>query len=83
MANAAPITSAPLRVLDSCNPYAKSYRAPVLAEVESFLKRRQMHPTNFGECALGDPNLVRQLREGRDPRSKTVEIIRRFMRGDD
>lgn len=82
MANTAPITGAPSRAPDSRNPYAKSYRAPILDEVERFLKRRRMHPTNFGECALGDPNLVRQLREGRDPRSKTVEILRRFMNGE-
>lgn len=81
MANTAPIMGAPSRAPISNNPYFRSYRAPILGEVEDFLRRTGVTATQFGEEALGDPGLVRQLREGRDPRSKTVAIIRRYMEG--
>lgn len=46
-----------------------------MAEVEGFLSRSGMAPTRFGQDAVGDPNLVRNLREGRSPSLKTVERV--------
>lgn len=55
------------------------YVAPVLIEVERWLKRTGIAPTRFGKLAVGDPNLVFDLRAGRDPSSKTAARIRAFM----
>lgn len=56
-----------------------SYTAPVLLEVERWLKGRDMTATQFGRASIGDPNLVGDLRSGRDPSSRTVARIRAFM----
>jgi len=55
------------------------YVAPVLLEVERWLKRHDLTATQFGKAAIGDPGLVGDLREGRDPSSRTVARIRAFM----
>jgi hypothetical protein len=34
-----------------------------------------MSPTRFGREAVGDPNLIAQLRDGREPRAATVQKI--------
>lgn len=59
------------------------FKAPVLAEIEQWIERRAMYPSSFGMLAIGDPNLVRDLRAGRDPSSRTVSRIRLFMQGED
>lgn len=46
-----------------------------MAEVEGFLSRSGVAPTRFGQDAIGDPNLVRNLRDGRSPSLKTVERV--------
>lgn len=53
----------------------------LLTEIEAFLARDGIgiSATRFGELALGDRHLVRQLREGRELRSKTVSKVRNFM----
>ena len=53
--------------------------AVLLDEVNSFLNRVGMAPTQFGKDAIGDPNLVRHLRAGRDPRLSTAQRVRDFM----
>lgn len=58
-----------------------NYTAPILLEVERWLKRRDVAAAKFGMLALGDPGLVFNLRAGRDPSSKTVARIRAFMDG--
>lgn len=55
------------------------YVAPILIEVERWLKRTGIAPTQFGKLSVGDPNLVFDLRAGRDPSSKTTARIRAFM----
>jgi hypothetical protein len=54
----------------------------LLKEIEAFLASDGMRisATRFGELALGDRHLVRQLREGRELRSKTAGKVRDFMR---
>lgn len=34
-----------------------------------------MSPTRFGRESIGDPNLIAQLRDGREPRSATLRRI--------
>lgn len=58
---------------------AWNYTAPVLLEVERWLKQHGVSAAKFGRQAVGDPNLVSDLRGGRDPSSKVVARIRAFM----
>jgi hypothetical protein len=51
----------------------------VLRKVEKFLRQTNMPPTKFGRLAIGDPRLVRDLRNGREPRSATVRRIEGFL----
>ncbi|RYM11014.1 hypothetical protein [Sphingobium cupriresistens] len=56
-----------------------NYTAPVLMEVERWLKQHDLPASKFGRMAVGDPNLVADLRIGRDPSSKVVARLRAFM----
>jgi hypothetical protein len=51
----------------------------LLAEVEKFLRKTGMAQTAFGDQALGDPNLVSNLRCGRELRYCTLLKVRAFM----
>lgn len=51
----------------------------ILGRVELYIKRTRTPPTRFGRDALGDPNLVFDLRDGREPRSRTVQKIEAFL----
>lgn len=53
-----------------------------LEEVEEFLAEVGMEPSVLGARAINDPNLVRQLRCGRNPNLSTVDRIRGFMRSE-
>lgn len=58
---------------------AWNYSAPILLEVERWLKQHGLSAAKFGRLAVGDPNLVSDLRGGRDPSSKVVARIRAYM----
>lgn len=47
----------------------------LLQRIERHLRARRMTPTRFGREVLGDPNLVDQLRAGRELRSATAQRI--------
>lgn len=47
----------------------------LLLRIERHLRLRRMTPTRFGRDAVGDPNLIAQLRDGRELRSATVQKI--------
>lgn len=49
------------------------------AMIDAHLKQTGMKPSRFGELATGDPNLLRDLGAGREPRRKTVSRIMEFM----
>lgn len=51
-----------------------------LAEIESFLERREMKPTTFSKAAVGDPNFVRNLRDGRVPNLDLVDRVHDFIK---
>jgi hypothetical protein len=51
----------------------------LLREVEKFLRQNEMAPTRFGREAVGDPRFVFDLRNGRDPRPRTVERVLAYL----
>jgi hypothetical protein len=55
------------------------YAAPILLEVERYLRQHSMSASRFGRLAASDPRLVSDLRKGRDPSSRTVARIRCFI----
>jgi hypothetical protein len=55
-------------------------RQILLSEINQFLEKRGMPPTVFGWEAIRDPNFVRSLRDGREPRFSTVERVLDFIK---
>lgn len=51
----------------------------VLPKIQRFLRRSGMPATKFGRLAVNDPRLVRDLRNGREPRARTVARIEAFL----
>lgn len=47
----------------------------LLQRIERHLRVRRMSPTRFGREAVGDPNLLSQIRDGRELRAATVQRI--------
>lgn len=54
--------------------------ADLLREIDAFIERHGMTPTDFGWESIGDRNLYRHLKKGRNPRFDTLDRIRAFMR---
>jgi hypothetical protein len=54
----------------------------LLREVEKFLRVNDTPPTKFGRDAMGDPRFVFDLRNGRDPRPRTVARVLAYLRED-
>lgn len=44
----------------------------LLQRIERYMRARRMSPTRFGREAVGDPNLIAQLKDGRELRTTTV-----------
>ena len=57
----------------------RSSSAAFLAEIEDFLVRARLTASAFGRAAVGDPNLVRELRQGRAPGLRLVDRARAHM----
>lgn len=51
----------------------------MLAMVQEYLTRTGLPETLFGRLAINDPQLVRDMRRGRDPRPATRARIERFI----
>ena len=51
------------------------------SRVDAFLERTGVGPTTLGRQAVGDPNLVRELRDGRSPTLATADHCLAFMEG--
>lgn len=49
------------------------------SRVSAFLRRTSLRPTTFGQKALGDPNLLRQIDRGRSPSLRTADRVLEFM----
>ena len=51
----------------------------LLREVEKYLKLSNMPAARFGREPMKDPRFVFDLRNGREPRKRTVERVRAFL----
>ena len=51
----------------------------LLREVEKFLKISDMPAAKFGREAVKDPRFVFDLRNGREPRPRTIARVRAFL----
>jgi sulfate adenylyltransferase subunit 2 len=51
-----------------------------LTEIEGFLTKTGLDPSNLGKQALGDPSFVSDLRKGRSPSTRTIEKVRAWIR---
>lgn len=60
-------------------PQDGRYVAPILLEIERYLRQQRMSASRFGRLAASDPRLVSDLRRGRDPSSRTAARIRAFI----
>lgn len=50
------------------------------AAIEAYLEQTGTKPSDFGRQAVGDPNLVRNLRGGRSPTLATADRVMTFIR---
>ena len=53
----------------------------LLTEVERFLKSSKIPAARFGREVMRDPRFVFDLRNGREPRDRTVSRVRAFLEG--
>ena len=51
----------------------------LLRDVEKYLKNSNTPAASFGREAMGDPRFVFDLRNGREPRPRTVQKVRAFL----
>ena len=58
----------------------KTMRDLFISQVEAFLERTRMGPTTLGRRAVGDPNFMRELRNGRSPTLATADQVLAFIR---
>ncbi|MFL6725205.1 MAG: hypothetical protein ACJ8FS_01670 [Sphingomicrobium sp.] len=47
----------------------------LLQRIERHMRAKRMSPTRFGREAVGDPNLISQLKDGRELRAATAQRI--------
>lgn len=53
--------------------------APLLHQIDRFLRETGMPPTLFGRRAVRDPRLVGDLRNGREPGTRVKARVEHFM----
>ena len=53
----------------------------LLTEVEKFLKTSNIPAARFGREVMRDPRFVFDLRNGREPRDRTITRVRAFLKG--
>jgi hypothetical protein len=58
----------------------QSPTAKLLAQIEGYLREKRMADTALGQLALDDPNLVADLRGGRELRHQTIAKVQAFMK---
>jgi hypothetical protein len=51
----------------------------LINDIEAFCRTHQLKDSRFGRAAVNDTTFLPQLRDGREPRRKTVARVRRFM----
>lgn len=53
----------------------------LVGEIEAYLEATNTSETAFGKDAVNDPNLIKGLRSGREPRWSTIQRIRNKLGG--
>ena len=51
----------------------------LMRRIQLFLERAEMTPTRFGREAIGDPRLVKDMRNGRELRESTAARIHAWL----
>jgi hypothetical protein len=51
----------------------------ILDRIDHYLRRSQTSPSRLGRDAVGDPNFVMSLRDGRRPRQATLDRVIAFI----
>jgi hypothetical protein len=51
----------------------------ILERIEHYLRATQSTPSRLGRDAVGDPNFVTNLRDGRQPRPSTLHRVIAFI----
>jgi hypothetical protein len=51
----------------------------ILERIDSYLRATRSTPSRLGRDAVGDPNFVTNLRDGRRPRQSTLERVIAFI----
>lgn len=54
----------------------------LLGKINRYLRATQMPETKFGRCVANDPRLVRDIRNGREPRPAMIARIEAFLAGE-
>ena len=57
----------------------RTFSKHFVAQVEDFLKRTGIKPSEFGRQAVGDKAFITNLRRGRSPTLATVDKVLAFM----
>lgn len=57
----------------------RTFSKHFVAQVEDFLKRTGIKPSEFGQQAVGDRAFITNLRRGRSPTLATVDKVLAFM----
>lgn len=60
---------------------AKVPHADLIEQIEAYCQATGIAQTKFGEMAVNDPNLMRDLRNGRELRRKTMARILSTIQG--
>lgn len=58
---------------------SRTFSKRFVAQVEDFLKRTGIKPSEFGQQAVGDRAFITNLRRGRSPTLATVDKVLAFM----
>ena len=51
----------------------------LLQRIERYMKERRMPPARFGREAVSDPCFVFDLRDGREPRPRTIARVSAYL----
>jgi hypothetical protein len=51
----------------------------ILDRIDHYLRRSKSSPSRLGRDAVGDPNFVMNLRDGRRPRRATLDRVLAFI----
>lgn len=52
----------------------------LITRIDAFLNATGQSASAFGRATVGDPNFVRDLRSGREPKRRLVEKVETYMR---